>query len=145
MEEDWERLGLTLLASDEDKTLILFASNHDLQSFRDRLQAYAQGTPPGQAAPSYNGFITRIEEIGAVEPRDRIGLRLREEGLTVPEDFHADRNSSSILSYGILAGVNSVPESLSKSPNTSTRGEAKCLTAMLAHRLRCCARACRAA
>lgn len=91
MEEDWERLGLTLLASDEDKTLILFASNDDLQSFRDRLQAYAQGTPPGQAAPSYNGFITRIEEIGAVEPRDRIGLRLREEGLTVPEDFDADR------------------------------------------------------
>lgn len=49
MEEDWERLGLTLLASDEDKTLILFASSNGLQSFRDRLQTYAQGTPPRQA------------------------------------------------------------------------------------------------
>lgn len=48
---------------------------------------------------------------------------------------------SSISSYGTLAGVNSAPESLSKSPSILMRGEAKCLTAMLAHRLRCCAHA----
>ena len=91
LEEDWERLGLTLLASDEDKTLILFASGDDLQAFRDRLQAYSQGTPPGQGASAYSGFIDRVEEIGALEPRDRIGLRLREEGMTQPDEFAAER------------------------------------------------------
>ncbi|MBB4380438.1 S8 family peptidase [Bradyrhizobium sp. SBR1B] len=92
MEEDWERLGLTLLASDEDKTLILFASTDDLQAFRDRLQAYSLGIPPGQVAPSYSGFISRIESIGAVEPRDRIGVRLREEGFSNPADFATGRS-----------------------------------------------------
>jgi hypothetical protein len=57
LEEDWERLGLTLLASDVDKTLILFSSSDDLRGFRERLDAYAGGTPPGQAAPPYSGFI----------------------------------------------------------------------------------------
>jgi hypothetical protein len=50
MEDDWAQLGLTLLASDEDKTLILFASNEDMQGFRDRLEAYSRGVPPGQVA-----------------------------------------------------------------------------------------------
>lgn len=63
-----------------------------MQAFRDRLQAYSQGTPPGQVAPSYSGFISRIESIGNVEPRDRIGVRLREEGFTNAEDFSPDRS-----------------------------------------------------
>jgi subtilisin family serine protease len=87
LEEEWANLGLTLLASDEDKTLILFSSSDDLQGFRERLDAYARGTPPGQAAPSYNNFIGRIEQIGAVEPHDRIGIRLREEGFREADDF----------------------------------------------------------
>ena len=91
LEDEWERLGLTLLASDADKTLILFASNDDLQGFRERLAAYARGVPLGQVAPSYAGFINRVEQIGAVEPRDRIGTRLREEGFTEADDFGLDR------------------------------------------------------
>lgn len=87
LEEDWERLGLTLLASDEDKTLILFSSNDELRDFRERLDAYSRGAPPGQAAPPYAGFIARVEEISAVQPRDRIGARLREEGFAQPDDF----------------------------------------------------------
>ncbi|MFL5239431.1 MAG: S8 family peptidase [Rhizomicrobium sp.] len=90
MEDDWAQLGLTLLASDEDKTLILFASNEDIQGFRDRLDAYSGGVPPGQVAPPYSGFISRIQEIAAVEPRDRIGLRLREEGFNDLTDFSPD-------------------------------------------------------
>ncbi len=91
LEEDWERLGLTLLASDEDKTLILFASSDEMQGFRERLDAYSRGTPPGQAAPSYAAFINRVEEISSLQPRDRIGLRLREDGFTGADDFAADR------------------------------------------------------
>ena len=87
LEDDWERLGLTLLASDVDKTLILFSSSDDLRGFRERLDVYARGTPPSQSAPSYSGFIGRVEEIGSVEPRDRIGIRLREEGFVEPGDF----------------------------------------------------------
>ncbi|WP_342710202.1 hypothetical protein AAFG13_38545 [Bradyrhizobium sp. B124] len=63
-----------------------------MQTFRDRLQAYSLGTPPGQVAPSYSGFIRRIESIGAVEPRDRIGVRLREEGFNSPDEFAAGRS-----------------------------------------------------
>ncbi len=92
LEEDWERLGLTVLASDEDKTLILFASSDELREFRERLAAYAGGAPRGQAAPPYAGFIGRIEEIGSLGPRDRIGIRLREEGFVSPDDFAPDRS-----------------------------------------------------
>lgn len=91
LEDDWEQCGLTLLASDEDKSLILFASNEEMQGFRDRLDAYARGAPPGQVAPSYANFIDRVEEITALQPRDRIGVRLREDGLTDAADFAADR------------------------------------------------------
>lgn len=92
LEADWEQLGLTLLASDEDKTLVLFATSNELEAFRTRLTAYSRGTPAGQVAPSYNGFIARVEEIGSVEPRDRIGVRLREEGFAEIEDFADERD-----------------------------------------------------
>lgn len=91
METDWDQLGLVVLASDEDKTLVLFASNDDLLSFRDRLDAYSRGVPAGKKAPSHAGFIGNVESIGAVGASDRIGLRLREEGFTNPTDFQDDR------------------------------------------------------
>lgn len=87
LEEDWNQLGLTVLSSDEDRTLVLFSSTEDLTQFRRRLAAYAQGTPPGQKHPTYNAFIGGIETIGTVEPRDRIGLRARNSGLTEATDF----------------------------------------------------------
>ncbi len=92
LEEDWERLGLTVLASDADRTLVLFASSDEMQEFRARLDAYEAGAPPGQKHAPYNNFIAGIESIGSVEPRDRIGSRLREEGFSAPDDF-VDRTS----------------------------------------------------
>lgn len=89
MEEDWERLGLTVVSSDADRTLVLFASSDDMRDFRARLAAYQGGAPAGQKSPPYNGFIGAIEGIGAVEPRDRIGLRFREDGLAEATDFQA--------------------------------------------------------
>lgn len=47
LEEDWERLGLTVLSTDDDKTLVLFASEDDLRGFRERLAAYSRGIPDG--------------------------------------------------------------------------------------------------
>ncbi len=46
LEEQWEQLGLTVLSSDADRTLVLFASADDMTEFRQRLAAYAQGAPP---------------------------------------------------------------------------------------------------
>lgn len=87
LEEDWQRIGLSVLSSDEDRTLVLFSSTHDMAAFRERLAAYGRGTPAGQQAPSYNTFVSTIQSIGAIEPRDRIGIRAREEGLNEPAGF----------------------------------------------------------
>ena len=38
-EEDWERLGLTVLSSDADRTLVLFTSSDEMHDFRMRLDA----------------------------------------------------------------------------------------------------------
>lgn len=89
LEEDWERLGLTVLSSDADRALVLFASNEDMQEFRARLDAYQGGAPPGQKHPPYINFVAGIESIGSVEPRDRIGSRLREDGFADLDDFVA--------------------------------------------------------
>ncbi|WP_197277156.1 S8 family peptidase [Sphingomonas profundi] len=87
LEEDWNQLGLTVLSSDEDRTLVLFSSTDDMTAFRERLAAFSRGAQPGRQAPAYAAFIGGIETIGAVEPRDRIGIRAREAGFTAPEDF----------------------------------------------------------
>jgi hypothetical protein len=89
-EEDWEHLGLTVLSTNADRSLILFSSTDDMQEFRERLDAYSRGTPRGQKYPSYNAFIGNIDTIGPVEPRDRIGARFQEEGYTTLEDFAED-------------------------------------------------------
>ena len=91
LEADWERLGLTLLSSDPDRSLVLFASNDDMREFREQLDAYRVGAPPGQKNAPYNSFIGTIERIGSVEARDRIGLRFREEGFAEVADFQAAR------------------------------------------------------
>ncbi|TCA83705.1 S8 family peptidase [Rhizobium leguminosarum bv. viciae] len=90
LEEQWEQLGLTVLSSDLDRSLVLFASTDEMQEFRRRLTAWRAGIPEGQKAPSYNSFIAAIESIGAVEPRDRIGVRFREDGFNESSDFEDD-------------------------------------------------------
>lgn len=87
LEEDWNQLGLTVLSSDEDRTLVLFASTDDMTQFQERLAAYSRGAPVGQRHPSYNAFIGGIDEIGTVEPGDRIGMRAKEDGFSSPTDF----------------------------------------------------------
>jgi hypothetical protein len=91
VDEEWERIGLTILSSDADRSLVLFSSTDDLQQFRARVDAYGGDIPVGQAAAPYAGFVAAIESVGQVEPRDRIGLRLREAGFTEPEEFLSDR------------------------------------------------------
>ena len=91
LEEEWENLGVTVVSSDPDRTLILCASEAQMQSLRQRVEAYSQPPPPGQRHPSYQTFISAIESIGIVQPRDRIGLALREEGFGEVTDFAPER------------------------------------------------------
>lgn len=92
MEDDWGALGLTLLSSDDDHTLVLFSSSDELTEFRERLDAYEGPIPERQAGRRYAGFIDRIDDIGTLEPRDRLGIRLREAGFTEPGDFQDDQS-----------------------------------------------------
>lgn len=86
-EPDWEGLGLTVLSSDADRTLVLFSNVDDMQALRDRFTAYAGPIPPGKKNPPYQNFVTAIESIEAVGPNDRIGMAFREAGFNTLEDF----------------------------------------------------------
>jgi subtilisin family serine protease len=89
-EAEWEQLGLTVLSIDPDRTLIVFSSSDEMAAFRERLGAFAKGVQPGKKNPAYAGFVANLESIGTVEPRDRIGWRLRSEGLVDAADFLSD-------------------------------------------------------
>lgn len=88
-EDEWAKVGLTVLSSDEDRTLVLFSSSDELEEFRAKLAAYGRGAPDGQKNPSYAAFIANVEMIADVAPRDRIGMRAREAGLVEADDFQA--------------------------------------------------------
>lgn len=87
LEEEWNRVGLTVLSVDEDRTLVLFSSSDELADFRRKLATFGEGPPPGQQNPSFANFIANIETISEVSPRDRIGMRAREAGLVDVDDF----------------------------------------------------------
>ncbi|ANL30942.1 peptidase S8/S53 family subtilisin-related protein (plasmid) [Rhizobium phaseoli] len=87
LEEEWNRVGLTLLSSDEDRSLVLFSSSDELSEFRRKIAAFGAGPPAGQINPSFAGFIANIEAIAEVAPGDRIGMRAREAGFGEVDDF----------------------------------------------------------
>lgn len=87
MEEDWERLGLTIVSSNADRSLILFSSREEMEQLRNRLNEYEGEIPPGQKNARYQTFINSIENVGEVEPKDRIGPRFGEEGFSRVDDF----------------------------------------------------------
>ncbi|MGY6554566.1 MAG: S8 family peptidase [Wenzhouxiangella sp.] len=90
LEDDWEALDLTLLSSDEDRNIVLFSSQGNLSAFLQRLEAYDGPVPEGQKSRRYENFVTRIEDVSTLNPRDRLGIRLREAGLTQAEDLVDD-------------------------------------------------------
>ncbi|WP_244307067.1 S8 family peptidase [Pseudovibrio sp. Alg231-02] len=87
MEDDWDRLGLRLLSNDTQGTTVLFSSTDDLTEFRQRLDAYDAPIPFKQKNKNHAGFIDRIESVGTIMPRDRLGLRLLQHGFTEVSDF----------------------------------------------------------
>jgi Subtilase family len=78
---DWARVGLTVIASDPDKTLVLFANDAELQEFQRRVVAYQEDPPEGQINPQFSGFVAAIDSVSEIDPSDRIGEVLRTEGI----------------------------------------------------------------
>ena len=64
LEPEWEKVGLTVLSTDPDRTLVLFSTTDDLSEFREKLAAFSRGPPEGQKGPSFAAFIGGIETIG---------------------------------------------------------------------------------
>ena len=83
-EDSWRVAGLKVLAQEQGNILVLFADDTELRLFRQRLNQYQQVTPPGRQAPAYNAMFASIEDVGSVSAMDRIGPRMRAEGISSP-------------------------------------------------------------
>lgn len=86
-ESTWERLGLHVLSEDQNRTLLLFATDHELSEFQARVEAYLADPPPGQKGHKYAGLIEAIERVGTAGPDDRVGDSLASFGITRSSDF----------------------------------------------------------
>lgn len=80
-EDEWRRAGLTVLAQEPAGILVLFTNDAELRSFRTRLAEYQKGTQGDRKQPSYNGIFASIDDISSVTEEDRIGARLRSDGI----------------------------------------------------------------
>lgn len=90
-ESEWEKLGLSVVSSDADRTVLLFSSTGDLTEFLDRLGKFdTPPTNPEQKNPKYAGLVGRIDGICALAPRDRLGPKIKGEGFTEVEDLQDD-------------------------------------------------------
>jgi hypothetical protein len=86
-EEDWARVGLTVLASEPGQALILFADDTELTAFQERVTAYNGEKPEEQKGQPYAGLIEAIEAIRPILAADRIGPVLKTEGYETPESL----------------------------------------------------------
>ena len=91
-DDDWRKLGLSVLSVEGDKTTVLFADDKSLASFHQKVDAYRGPIREGQKDHSFSQLIGSIEEVSLVQPRDRIGRLLKNEGFSEPEDFEVTKN-----------------------------------------------------
>ncbi|MDP1582984.1 MAG: S8 family peptidase [Bradyrhizobium sp.] len=92
-EVDWARVGLTVLAIEPDKTIILFADDAELTAFKQKVEAYNGEKPEGQKGQPHAGLIEAIESVGDLTAEDRIGTVLRSEGFASPASFSDNRET----------------------------------------------------
>ncbi len=74
------RFGLSLVARDASKTLVVFASDEDLSAFRKRVEIY--GAPTG----AKYGEVGNIESLEPITAEDRTGRRLSADPIQPNED-----------------------------------------------------------
>jgi subtilisin family serine protease len=80
-EDAWRLAGFNVLAQEPNNILVVFTNDVELREFRSRLAEYQRG-PGTQRAPSHNGLFACIENVSGITAADRIGPRLRTEGVT---------------------------------------------------------------
>lgn len=93
-ENEWRKLGLTVLGNSKDKTLVLFSSDSDLIVFKDRLADYSSGPKKGinfllkQVAPEKFKDALIQKSISSLQEKDLVKiLNLKEgEGLNLELD-----------------------------------------------------------
>jgi Subtilase family len=87
-EADWARVGLTVLATEPNKALVMFATDSELSDFRRRVEAYQREPPKRNKHPEYASFVNAIEDVSEISPNDRIGPALKAQGFQDITGFH---------------------------------------------------------
>lgn len=90
-ESEWEKLGMTMLASDEGGTIVLFSQDDDAAEFRRRLEQYIGPIRTNNGNRKHAKFVDGIGRITKLAPRDRIGTQFRKEGITEVDHFIEDK------------------------------------------------------
>jgi len=80
-EDTWRLAGFNVLAQEPNNILVVFTNDTELQEFRARLAEYQKGPQGTQKAPSHNGLFACIDDVSGIAATDRIGPRLRSEGI----------------------------------------------------------------
>jgi len=80
-EDTWRLAGFNVLAQEPNNILVVFTNDTELQEFRARLAEYQKGPQSTQKAPSHNGLFACIDDVSGIAATDRIGPRLRSEGI----------------------------------------------------------------
>jgi hypothetical protein len=91
-EDTWRRAGFKVLAQEPSGILVLFSDDAELKLFRERLEEYQKGAQAEAKNPAYNELFAAIEDVGSINPTDRIGPRMRAGEKREPIDFDLRAN-----------------------------------------------------
>jgi hypothetical protein len=100
-EDTWRTAGLKVLAQEQGGILILFTDDTELRLFRERLDQYQKGAAADRQNPSYNALFASIDDVDSIDAGDRIGPRLRADGLSAVDDFDGAPHTRSISNFGM--------------------------------------------
>ena len=90
-EDIWRSAGFKVLAQEQGNILVLFTDDTEMREFRERLGQYQRGTAPDRQNPAYNTLFASITDIGGVTAVDRIGPRLRSDGISMVSNIDIRR------------------------------------------------------
>jgi hypothetical protein len=91
-EDSWRTAGFKILAQEPGGITILFSDDTELSAFRERLAEYQKGIQGEAKNPAYNSVFAAIENIGSLQPGDRIGPRMRADGIALTINIETQRN-----------------------------------------------------
>ncbi|MFA5950457.1 MAG: S8 family peptidase [Hyphomicrobium sp.] len=87
VEEDvWRRNGFQVLAQNPGNIYVLFSTDTELKDFKAKLNSF-QGGAQGTVNAPFASLFNTIERASGIEPGDRLGSRLKLQGLSGPGDI----------------------------------------------------------